>query len=62
MFEIAAGLVCLAGLCVEDAEVAPAVGIFLVDAKCGLLLRDRGGESSQCGTDYAWENHFESIG
>jgi hypothetical protein len=44
VFEVAACRCRLAGLRVKDAEVAPAVGVFLVDVQSSLLLGDGGGE------------------
>jgi hypothetical protein len=44
VFEVAASCCALTGLRVEDAEVAPAIGISLVDVERGLLFADRPGE------------------
>ena len=49
VFEVAARCCGLARLRVKDAEVAPAVGVFWVDAESGLLLCDRAGEIASCG-------------
>ena len=43
-FEVVAGLRRFSCLCVEDAEVAPTVGISLIDVERGLLLGDGGRE------------------
>ena len=48
-FEVVARLRGLSRLGVEDAEIAPAVGIFLVDPQGSLLLSDRVHEITACG-------------
>jgi len=48
VFEVAACCCGLAGLRLEDAEVAPAVGVFCTDAESGLLLGDRASQIAAC--------------
>ncbi len=40
MLEVAARLCALTGLCVQNAEVAPAVCVLCIESQCVLLLDD----------------------